>query len=671
MRPSCEAMQAAVGPWAFFWMFWVSLTQLQFVRKKTPGLPEQNGKGAPKSERKRVPKTSVPPGEGASDERERKERRESRRLEKGRSQDYSDLPGKREDGPAAAAEKPRGEEYQTRYRSDPNLARYPVKAPPEEQQMRMHARVSRARHERRHSDVALPHTEAGAAAPESPAGQRAPAAPRPGPPDSPRTYAAERTAEARAPGAQPLPNPSPPAPRHGPAPAPAPEPRAPEPLRKQSRLDPSSAVLVRKAKREKAETMLRNDSLSSDQSESVRPSPPKPHRPKRGGKKRQMSVSSSEEEGVSTPEYTSCEDVELESESVSEKGLEEWLLLDHVSTGVIPAVRGLAVHRCTRPSESLLRGGGFRKALCRSRQPASSPLWLLIAGSWPAVRRCTRPSESLRRSHGTDAELRRHWRHELSVLLAQSATPATLSPAPCTSCWPNRGRSGVMPDKVLDAELLGPLKACQGRDLDYYWLDPATWHSRETSPISSHPVTWQPSKEGDRLIGRVILNKRTTMPKESGALLGLKVVGGKMTDLGRLGAFITKVKKGSLADVVGHLRAGDEVLEWNGKPLPGATNEEVYNIILESKSEPQVEIIVSRPIGAPVCPQPRSCCRCSHTLKALAPLTPAATGASSGCKRGWRYQCEQQLLPQSPLRIKGRWRSPQGRSGLAVADCTH
>ncbi|XP_021012599.2 regulating synaptic membrane exocytosis protein 1 isoform X27 [Mus caroli] len=139
-------------------------------------------------------------------------------------------------------------------------------------------------------------------------------------------------------------------------------------------------------------------------------------------------------------------------------------------------------------------------------------------------------------------------------------------------------------------------QACAG-DLDYYWLDPATWHSRETSPISSHPVTWQPSKEGDRLIGRVILNKRTTMPKESGALLGLKVVGGKMTDLGRLGAFITKVKKGSLADVVGHLRAGDEVLEWNGKPLPGATNEEVYNIILESKSEPQVEIIVSRPIG--------------------------------------------------------------------------
>lgn len=33
-----------------------------------------------------------------------------------------------------------------------------------------------------------------------------------------------------------------------------------------------------------------------------------------------------------------------------------------------------------------------------------------------------------------------------------------------------------------------------------------------------------------------------------------------MTDLGRLGAFITKVKKGSLADVVGHLRAGISVM---------------------------------------------------------------------------------------------------------------
>ncbi|XP_056674456.1 regulating synaptic membrane exocytosis protein 1 isoform X23 [Monodelphis domestica] len=425
-------------------------------RKKTSVTGEQNGKAGLKSERKRVPKSSLQQGEGLVEERDRKERREGRRLEKVRSQD---LPEKREEGKGVEDEKQRKEEdYQTRYRSDPNLARYPVKPHPEEQQMRMHAKVSKARHERRHSDVSLPHTEMEESEVlENKLGKRAQpsgAQDRKSLLETQRSYSIERTGDVRISVSKQLTNHSPPATRHGPVPTEHPESKNQDSFKKQSRLDPSSAILIRKAKREKMETMLRNDSLSSDQSESVRPSPPKPHRSKRGGKKRQMSVSSSEEEGASTPEYTSCEDVEIESESVSEKG-----------------------------------------------------------------------------------------------------------------------------------------------DLDYYWLDPTTWPSRETSPISSHPVTWQPSKEGDRLIGRVILNKRTTMPKESGALLGLKVVGGKMTDLGRLGAFITKVKKGSLADVVGHLRAGDEVLEWNGKPLPGATNEEVYNIILESKSEPQVEIIVSRPIG--------------------------------------------------------------------------
>ncbi|XP_075001419.1 regulating synaptic membrane exocytosis protein 1 isoform X1 [Calonectris borealis] len=426
-------------------------------RKKTILVSDQNGKGL-KSERKRVPKSSLQK-EGPADDRERKERHEGRRLEKGKSQDYPDLPEKVEEGKVPDDEKQRKEdEYHTRYRSDPNLARYPVKPHPEEQQMRMHAKVSKARHERRHSDVALPHTEMEEAeVPENKLGKRSQlqgTQDRKSLVETQRSYSIDRTGDVRISVSKQLTNHSPPTPRHSPVPIEHVEYKNHDSFKKQSRLDPSSAILMRKAKREKMETMLRNDSLSSDQSESVRPSPPKPHRAKRGGKKRQMSVSSSEEEGASTPEYTSCEDVEIESESVSEKG-----------------------------------------------------------------------------------------------------------------------------------------------DLDYYWLDPATWHSRETSPISSHPVTWQPSKEGDRLIGRVILNKRTTMPKESGALLGLKVVGGKMTELGRLGAFITKVKKGSLADVVGHLRAGDEVLEWNGKPLPGATNEEVYNIILESKSEPQVEIIVSRPIG--------------------------------------------------------------------------
>ncbi|XP_056256265.1 regulating synaptic membrane exocytosis protein 2-like isoform X15 [Seriola aureovittata] len=137
------------------------------------------------------------------------------------------------------------------------------------------------------------------------------------------------------------------------------------------------------------------------------------------------------------------------------------------------------------------------------------------------------------------------------------------------------------------------------RDMDSQWWDHGSWHG-EPAPMSMQPVTWQPSKDGERLIGRILLNKRMkdgTVPADTGALLGLKVVGGKMTESGRLCAFITKVKRGSLADTVGHLRPGDQVLEWNGRALQGASFNEVYNIILESKPEPQVELVVSRLIG--------------------------------------------------------------------------
>ncbi|XP_057591248.1 regulating synaptic membrane exocytosis protein 2 isoform X19 [Hippopotamus amphibius kiboko] len=355
----------------------------------------------------------------------------------------------------------REEEYQARYRSDPNLARYPVKPQPYEEQMRIHAEVSRARHERRHSDVSLANAELedsriSMLRMERTSRQRS-VSERRAAMENQRSYSMERTREAQGPSSYPqrTTNHSPPTPRRSPIPIDRPDMRRTDSLRKQHHLDPSSAV--RKTKREKMETMLRNDSLSSDQSESVRPPPPKPHKSKKGGKMRQVSLSSSEEELASTPEYTSCDDVEIESESVSEKG-----------------------------------------------------------------------------------------------------------------------------------------------DMDYNWLDHTSWHSSEASPMSLHPVTWQPSKDGDRLIGRILLNKRLkdgSVPRDSGAMLGLKVVGGKMTESGRLCAFITKVKKGSLADTVGHLRPGDEVLEWNGRLLQGATFEEVYNIILESKPEPQVELVVSRPIG--------------------------------------------------------------------------
>ncbi|XP_070486889.1 regulating synaptic membrane exocytosis protein 2 isoform X45 [Equus przewalskii] len=402
----------------------------------------------------------------------------------------------------------REEEYQARYRSDPNLARYPVKPQPYEEQMRIHAEVSRARHERRHSDVSLANAELedsriSMLRLERPSRQRS-ISERRAALENQRSYSMERTREAQGPSSYPqrTTNHSPPTPRRSPIPIDRPDLRRTDSLRKQHHLDPSSAV--RKTKREKMETMLRNDSLSSDQSESVRPPPPKPHKSKKGGKMRQVSLSSSEEELASTPEYTSCDDVEIESESVSEKG----------------------------DSQKGKRKTREQAVLSDSNTRSEKQKKMMYFGG-----------------HSLEEDL--EWSE------------------------PQIKDSGV--------------DTCSSTTLN-----------EEHSHSDKHPVTWQPSKDGDRLIGRILLNKRLkdgSVPRDSGAMLGLKVVGGKMTESGRLCAFITKVKKGSLADTVGHLRPGDEVLEWNGRPLQGATFEEVYNIILESKPEPQVELVVSRPIG--------------------------------------------------------------------------
>uniref|UniRef100_A0A8C2PRK3 Regulating synaptic membrane exocytosis 1 n=1 Tax=Cyprinus carpio TaxID=7962 RepID=A0A8C2PRK3_CYPCA len=418
-------------------------------KKRPVSLHEQNGKVVGRGERRRGPGRL---SSQASEDRAPGEKRDSRRLEKGHSQEYPENepthPERRRRQEEEERERQRREEeYQTRYRSDPNLARYPVKPQKEEQEMRMHAKVSKMRQERHHSDLAINEVglmqDGSEAAGNRMSRQRvASNEDRKALLENHRAYSVDRTGGGGIGGHGSLAKQG-----HG---GPQVGPTGPPDLRDgkdwgpKGHLEPGSAAFLHRAKREKAAEIMRKDSsLSSDQSESLRPPPPRAYRPKRGLNKRQMSISSSEEEGGSTPEYTSCEDVEIES--VSEKG-----------------------------------------------------------------------------------------------------------------------------------------------DWDCHPLDPTVWH---------HPVSWQPSKEGDHLIGRITLSKRSTMPREAGSLLGLKVVGGKMTESGRLGAFITKVKKGSLADIVGHLRAGDEVLQWNGKALPGATKKEVYNIILESQSAPQVEIVVSRPIG--------------------------------------------------------------------------
>ncbi|XP_008404561.1 regulating synaptic membrane exocytosis protein 1 isoform X6 [Poecilia reticulata] len=417
-------------------------------KKRPVSLHEQNGRGGMGRGSGRRPPGKLQ-SQSSLDERVStgdRERRfgEGRRLEKIHSQDYEDgednlrhsgMHRRHPEDEEQRERQRREEEFQNRYRSDPNLARYPVKPQKEEQEMRMHAKVSKVRHERRHSDLAINEVGLGPGEGGGGGGHVPPnrlarrggggEGERKGLLENHRAFPGDRTAGMGG----------------GPPPTGGGGKSGPQTggLVPNDQGSNNSRLETGTTRDKGGDHLLRKDSQSSDQSDSLRPPPPRSYKGKRGINKRQMSISSSEEEGGST----SCDDVDMES--VSEKG-----------------------------------------------------------------------------------------------------------------------------------------------DLDCHPLDPTVWH---------HPVTWQPSKEGDHLIGRITLSKRSALPREAGSLLGLKVVGGKITESGRLGAFITKVKKGSLADVVGHLRAGDEVLQWNGKSLPGATKKEVYNIILESKAEPQVEIVVSRPIG--------------------------------------------------------------------------
>ncbi|CAB3238482.1 unnamed protein product [Arctia plantaginis] len=114
------------------------------------------------------------------------------------------------------------------------------------------------------------------------------------------------------------------------------------------------------------------------------------------------------------------------------------------------------------------------------------------------------------------------------------------------------------------------------------------------------PLSWQVSADGSRMIGHMVLRKTIVegSSHSSAAILGLKVVGGKLLSDGTRGAVVEKVKKGSIADLEGQLRIGDEVLQWNGVPLQGRSAEEVATVVADSKHDSHVELVVSRPLAA-------------------------------------------------------------------------
>ncbi|XP_028968734.1 regulating synaptic membrane exocytosis protein 1 [Galendromus occidentalis] len=155
----------------------------------------------------------------------------------------------------------------------------------------------------------------------------------------------------------------------------------------------------------------------------------------------------------------------------------------------------------------------------------------------------------------------------------------------------------------------------------------------------ANPVNWRPSSNNPGiLIGHMLLKK---LPSGLGSqetpaqILGIKIVGGKILRNSRnkktLGAIIERVRKGSTADVVGHLKPGDQVLEWNGHSLRQKTYEEVFEIIQASSQDLQVELIVSRPLvegEEPMGYDPRG----SKDTRRHSSAT-LLQGASSGLKR--------------------------------------
>ncbi|XP_033116026.1 regulating synaptic membrane exocytosis protein 2-like isoform X3 [Anneissia japonica] len=310
-------------------------------------------------------------------------------------------------------------------------------------------------------------------------------------------------------------------------------------------LDPSSAA---KSSNKQKECMIRNDSLSSDQSEHVRPPPPKPHKKTKAMRKPRQtsSPSSSEEEIRSTPECTSCDDVE--SESVSEKG-------DLESYRNKP--RGAPGHL----SETEI-GSNKMRPLRFGRGKGQS---LEEDGEW---------SEPQIKDSGVDT--------------SSSTT-------------------------LYD---------------DHYPL--------------KHPVTWQRDMDNNRLIGRMILKKSQSdgsLKEDSSAILGLKV--GK--DRGKLGPLISKIRQGSIADTVGQLKEGDEVLEWNGQPLQGKDFSEVHDIINRSKREPQVQLVVARAMGS----DGRSASEKSHQIRSRPDIMSKRSSQSSGYDSATRSSREE---PSQPIK---------------------
>ncbi|XP_068707138.1 regulating synaptic membrane exocytosis protein 2-like isoform X5 [Montipora foliosa] len=160
-------------------------------------------------------------------------------------------------------------------------------------------------------------------------------------------------------------------------------------------------------------------------------------------------------------------------------------------------------------------------------------------------------------------------------------------------------------------------------------------------------IKWSQPDEDNKCLGEVHLRidpKCRGMSTDPYAAYGLKVIGGKKTDDGKLGAFITDIRKGGPADRQAQLLIGDEIQEWNDQSLVDCTFEEVMESINSSMEDNQdsfdLHLIV-----------------CRDKSKFPAKNTQPQVKSSSG----------QEIKRESPKQIPPTRDSPLKRDSLSAA----
>ncbi|CAE1316807.1 unnamed protein product [Acanthosepion pharaonis] len=130
----------------------------------------------------------------------------------------------------------------------------------------------------------------------------------------------------------------------------------------------------------------------------------------------------------------------------------------------------------------------------------------------------------------------------------------------------------------------------------------------------------------------------------------MRVVGGKLGEDNRLGAYVRSVESGGPADLQGNIREGDQILTWDGQSLVDVTYEEAQEIMDRSGNIVQI-VIWHRPITeedtvGPTAAERREKFQKADSADVELTETKDKEFENLGIKR------KRRILPKTPLEIK-------------------